>query len=264
MSQLVKVNESSHWYTKTGEPCHEVPAKKGGMKSVTVREAREMGLLPSVTNILGVIAKPSLNAWLQSQAIYASLTLPKLPDEDLDAYAKRVITDMNAHSEGAKDMGTQIHAVCEEWAKSSTPTGDERLMPYQLGFAKWLDDECTSVLWSEKRVVGEDYAGTADLAVVHKKHGPALVDLKSQDVKKAPVFYDEWSYQNSAYAAAAPNGEFMRTANLILDKRAPGKTYFQMWTPEEQAEGLRAFNAAKTLWQIQKGYDPRNVKAVAA
>src|SRR5436190_23373532 len=44
----------------------------------TLRDARKLGLLPSVTNILGVITKPELTAWLQEQAVLAALTLPRL------------------------------------------------------------------------------------------------------------------------------------------------------------------------------------------
>ena len=56
--------DSTHWYRRDGEPLHSVPSVKGDPRPTTLRDARKLGLLPSVTNVLGVIAKPELTAWL--------------------------------------------------------------------------------------------------------------------------------------------------------------------------------------------------------
>ena len=57
--------ENAHWYRRDGEPLHSVPSAKGEPRPTTLRDARKLGLLPSVTNVLGVIAKPELTAWVQ-------------------------------------------------------------------------------------------------------------------------------------------------------------------------------------------------------
>jgi hypothetical protein len=47
--------ENAHWYRRDGEPLHSVPSAKGEPRPTTLRDARKLGLLPSVTNVLGVI-----------------------------------------------------------------------------------------------------------------------------------------------------------------------------------------------------------------
>jgi len=73
--------DAAHWYQRDGRPLHTVLSAKGEPRPTTLRDARKLNLLPSVTNILGIIAKPELTAWLQEQAVMAALTLPRLPGE---------------------------------------------------------------------------------------------------------------------------------------------------------------------------------------
>src|SRR6266704_951400 len=94
--------DSTHWYGRDGVPMHTVPASSNGQPRPTnLRDARKLGLLPSVTNILGVIAKPELTAWLQEQAVMAALTLPRIAGETEDAFAKRVVADSQTTRDGA-------------------------------------------------------------------------------------------------------------------------------------------------------------------
>ena len=55
--------EGGHWYTRTGEPCYEVPKKDGGMRNTHVGDARKMNLVPSVTGITNQLDKPGLVKW---------------------------------------------------------------------------------------------------------------------------------------------------------------------------------------------------------
>ena len=101
---LIQRESPSHWYLPDGTPYHEVVRADGnGTRAVTLRDARKVNALPSVTNILGILAKPALDAWKQEQAILAALTLPKRDDEPLDAFARRVVDD----------MGEQVRAMAK-------------------------------------------------------------------------------------------------------------------------------------------------------
>ena len=64
-----RASESNHWYTRDGEPMYTVEAAKGGQRATTLRDARKLSLVPSVTTILNVAAKPALNQWLQRQVL---------------------------------------------------------------------------------------------------------------------------------------------------------------------------------------------------
>ena len=73
MSTVIRASESNHWYTRDGVPQYTVEAKKGGLRATTLRDARTMNLVPSVTTILGVAAQPALLAWMQQQVLMAAL-----------------------------------------------------------------------------------------------------------------------------------------------------------------------------------------------
>ena len=60
-------SETGHWYTQTGEPAYRIIGKNGVERNTRLTDARERGLVPSVTTITGLLAKPGLNNWLQQQ-----------------------------------------------------------------------------------------------------------------------------------------------------------------------------------------------------
>lgn len=106
--------EGGHWYDRQGNPVYEVPcSSKDGMRPTTIRDAVKLDLVPSVTAVLGVAAKPGLEAWKAKQILEASLTLPRIDGETLDDYAVRVMEDAKAQSTLARDKGTQLHAAIE-------------------------------------------------------------------------------------------------------------------------------------------------------
>ena len=92
------LKESGHWYTRTGAPMYTVKANNGQQRNTTLRDARKYDLVPSVTTILNVAAKPGLEAWKQQQILLAALTLPKAENESIDAYAERVLEDSKKQS----------------------------------------------------------------------------------------------------------------------------------------------------------------------
>ncbi len=71
-------SESGHWYAADGSPAYRIIGKNGKERNTTVKDARERNLVPSVTTVLGLVAKPGLNTWLQQQVLLAALTLPGL------------------------------------------------------------------------------------------------------------------------------------------------------------------------------------------
>src|SRR5499427_10324997 len=98
-------SENAHWYRRDGEPLHSVLSTKGEPRPTTLRDARKLGLLPSVTNVLGVINKPELVEWKMTQAVLAALTLPRVEGEELGVFAKRVVEDAQSEVRRAADFG---------------------------------------------------------------------------------------------------------------------------------------------------------------
>ena len=270
--------DAAHWYQRDGTPLHTVLSAKGSlqtatMRPTTLRDARKLGLLPSVTNILGVIAKPELTAWLQEQAVMAALTLPRRPGETEDAFARRVVEDSQTTRDGAADFGTAFHAGAERVANTLEVDSNNPAADWLRWYRIWFQTNAQAVHWTEKVLVNLalGYAGTADLLIDHVVHGPVLVDLKtmkspSRTGKCAPALkpYKSWCYQLAAYRNALPffpsfgvtTGRPMKCMNLIVNSNEPSAPIEHVWTDEEMELGEAAFCAAHRLWTIEKGYTP--------
>ena len=258
---------------------HSVPSLKGKARPTTVRDARKLGLYPSVTNIIGVIAKPELTSWLQAQAVMAALTLPRNPGENEDAFAQRVVADSQTTRDSAADFGTAFHAGAEQVAHALAVDKEHPAAAWLHHYFAWYRRNVVSLRWTEAVLVNHDmgYAGTADLLIDHAVHGLTLVDLKTQKIstphpsplpgrggegdgaqriarptKAKP--YSTWCYQLAAYRKAL--GLPVKCLNLIVNSNEPSEPIEHVWSAEELETGWRAFMAAHQLWVIEKGYDP--------
>jgi len=238
---------------------HSVLSAKNEPRPTTVRDARKLGLLPSVTNVLNVINKPELVEWKMTQAVLAALTLPRLDGEGEDAFAKRVVEDAQSRVRTAVDFGSAFHAGAEQIAKTLEvdPAG-----PYAAWLhlhRDWFQANCIRVLWTERVLVNTDlgYAGTADLLVEHQAHGLTLVDYKTQGVKegKAARAYPSWCQQLAAYRRAI--GKPMACLSVIVNSTEPAAPVEHLWTEEELESGWESFEAALVIWRNEKNYDPR-------
>lgn len=253
--------KSCHWYKRDGSPCFQVPKKSGdGFKDVTLREARELNLVPSVTTILRIIAKPELEAWKQEQCILAALTLPRQENEPLEAFAKRVVEDSQEQAGVAAGFGRAIHKQIELELNANhvLPIVPE-VEPFMVHWRNWFRAEVEEVYATEKCVVNleQGYAGTLDLHCKLKGLGSAVVDFKTQNLKpgKPPAFYDEWLYQLAAYAKCV-NADVVwpKLVSVVINSKEPGPVFCHQW--DDAQEGWQLFNAAFDLWKYQKGFDP--------
>lgn len=250
--------DSAHWYDVHGQAMHTVLSGKGEARPTNLRDARKLGLLPSVTNILGVVAKPELQAWLQEQAVLAALTLPRVAGEDEEQFARRVVEDARSQGRTAMAFGTALHHGAERVARSLEVDPAEPLAPWLNLYRDWFQVNCVRLLWTERALVNRElgYAGTADLLIEHRAHGLTLVDLKSQGVRAAtgPSTYKSWGYQLAAYRAALHRE--VVCMNLIVNSKEPHAPVEAVWGEPEMVKCWRGFRAARELWVVEKNYDP--------
>jgi hypothetical protein len=239
---------------------HSVPSAKGELQPTTLRDARKLGLLPSVTNVLGVINKPELVEWKMTQAVLAALTLPRNPGEDLGVFAKRVVEDAQSQVKGAAEFGSAFHAGAELVAKSLEV---DQAGPYAAWLnlhRDWFQANCIRVVWTERVLVNLEfgYAGTADLLVEHQAYGLTLVDYKTQGVKegKTARAYSSWCLQLAAYRRAI--GRPTACLSVIANSTEPKAPVEHLWSEEELRAGLESFEAALVIWRNEKNYDPRS------
>jgi hypothetical protein len=77
------MSKSQHWYDKDGNAVFEVAkAKGGGMRATTIADARKLNLYPSVTTVLSVLSKPSLDDWKLQQVAERAYSNPPQDNED--------------------------------------------------------------------------------------------------------------------------------------------------------------------------------------
>src|ERR1043166_7848966 len=171
---LIERQAPSHWYLRDGTAFHEIAKKDGsGNRPVTLADARKVLALPSVTNVLGVLSKPTLEAWKIEQGILSALTLPRQPDEDLGAFAKRVVSDMGEQVEKAADFGSAIHAACEAYALNKQLPEDVALLAFMDDWVRWFDTNVERVACIEQVFVNHEhgYAGRVDMVALLKGGG---------------------------------------------------------------------------------------------
>ena len=193
---LVKENtsESGHWYLPDGSPAYRIIGKNGKERNSTVKDAREHGLLPSVTTIIGCASKPALDVWKQQQAILSALTLPRLEGESEEDWLSRVVADSKETSKQAAERGTQIHGVIEAFYEGIYIP---ELPPYVRAVENAINEHFGSQLWiSEKSFAYGGFGGKCDLVA---KSG-FVVDFKTteKDLDKLDYFFDH-QMQLSAY-----------------------------------------------------------------
>jgi hypothetical protein len=267
---LIERQEPSHWYLRDGRPFHEIAKKDGsGNRPVTLADARKVLAFPSVTNVLGVLAKPGLDAWKIEQGIMAALTLPRLAEEPLDVFAHRVVADMGEQVEKAADFGSAIHRACEVYALNKQVPTDPKLAGFFEPWRRWFDENVERVGCIEQVFVHHEYgyAGRVDMVALLKDIGWAVVDFKTQKVKRSvkgeakPAFYETWPLQLAAYRQAIlVNGakNVQALVSVVIDSAAPGPVHVKQWTPcgGPYVDYFGSFLAAVALWKYVKGYDP--------
>jgi hypothetical protein len=120
-----RASESNHWYTRDGLPRYTVMGKNGKERNTTLRDARTENLVPSVTTVLNVMAKPALIQWLQKQVLLAALTLPRREQEPEEDYIDRIMSDSKEQGRAAADAGTDIHASIQGFYEGEVITRHE-------------------------------------------------------------------------------------------------------------------------------------------
>ena len=247
-----RASESNHWYTRDGVPQYTVEAKKGGMRNTTLRDARTMNLVPSVTTVLNIAAKPALLAWMQQQVLYAALTLPRRPDEPEKEYIDRIINDSKEQGRFAADAGTDIHASIQGHYEGKT-TGKHAEMVTACTQA--IDNWVGPRTWISERAFAHEagYGGKCDL--YSEADGGFVVDIKTKEFTDPDKVggYDENLMQLSAYRVGLgiPTA---RCANVFVSRNVPGLVVVKEWPLEDLATGWEMFMHLLAFWQLKNDH----------
>jgi hypothetical protein len=247
-----RASESNHWYTRDGVPQYTVEAKKGGQRATTLRDARTMNLVPSVTTVLNIAAKPALLAWMQQQVLYAALTLPRRPDEPEKEYIDRIINDSKEQGRSAADAGTDIHASIQGFYEGkSTGKHGEMVTACTQAIDNWAGPRT----WISERAFAHEagFGGKCDL--YSEADGGFVADIKTKEFTDPDKIggYDEHLMQLAAYRVGlgVPNA---RCANVFVSRNVPGLVVVKEWPLEQLDTGWAMFMHLLSFWQLKNDH----------
>lgn len=243
--------EAGHWYAHDGEPMYTIVGANGKERNTTLRDARKEGFVPSVTTILGIAAKPSLENWKIDQALNSALTLKRNKGETLEEFSYRCKQDSKEIGRKAAERGTEIHAMIEQGFLGESNT------PAYRAIKKFLDKYFPGEEWVAEDSFCADagYGGKIDL---YSKSG-IFVDFKTKDNLEgkdpARLVFDEHGMQLSAYAEGCNFDEPDRVS-IFVDRQDPKRIACHLWDKESHSRHLAMFLSLLAYWKLVKKYDP--------
>lgn len=253
-------SESGHWYHKDGTPCYEIEysdkKRKGEFRPTTLRDAKKLDLVPSVTTITKILNKPQLNEWFKKQILESAYTCPlSRKDVTAEEWMKRVKDDAEEQAKVARDKGTEIHGDVEKFI---TGIGEWNLdnLHRCKGVVKALVmyDILPDDIEAEKSFATQYYGGKIDLLSFHDNF---VADIKTTEFtlvdgvphkkgKKAKLQYDDHILQLSGYGDGA--GLLNPRAVNIFVSTLDDSVYCHEWLNEDYQKALRKFNKIVDLW----------------
>lgn len=280
MAVLTKPKSNgSHWYTEKGIAMHEVPTVDGqSTKSTTLKEARILGLYPSVTNILSNIRKPQLEKWGNQQVAKASLTVTKKSGESDEYWINRVIDKAFEQVDQAADVGSKFHDVLRNWIVGDDvssqlqetvvfPTTGHRhkIESCLVGAFNFIHEKGITIKDPESVVVNtkHGFAGTVDSPYYTEKSF-GVMDFKSRKTKpnRKVYAYDGQLEQIAAYGATYWGEENLGKCwglNMYISTTEAGRVDLIIYKPEELITAFRKFCLLCEVWRIDNRFDPRGI-----
>lgn len=243
--------ESGHWYHKeTGEPCHTIIGKNGKERNTNLRDARTLGLVPSVTFITRLASAPGLDMWKQDQTILACLTMPKIENESESDYIKRIKEDARSHAKQRADEGTEIHGYIERGFRGEMPIG-ETGHPYYQSVWDMLFAECGLQEWKPEKSFASwvGYGGKVDL-----HNDEYLIDFKTTEKELESLkTWDEQHMQLAAYDAGL--GGVIRKCGILYVHTKTAESRL-IWIDEKDLlKGFKCFYALLDFYYAKTGLD---------
>ena len=253
---IIKKEEyTGHWYTRDGLPKYTIEGNNGQQRNTTLRDARKHDLVPSVTTLLNIIAKPALNTWLQQQVLMAALTLPKQESESDEDYIARILADSKAQGREAADIGTAIHSAIQDHYEGRKALEHEQhikacteAISASFGPQEWI---CERSFAHEA-----GFGGRCDLYAVGTPENPNgfVLDIKTKDFSDVNDVegYDEHLMQLAAYRVGlgVPSA---RCANVFVSRSHPGLAVVKEWSTAELDVAWVRFLLLVNYWKLKNG-----------
>lgn len=249
---MTRAAESTHFYTRSGEPAYTVTAKAGHERPTTVADARKLGLVPSVTTVMQCAAKPALERWKAEQLMLAALTLPRHDGEPEKDWLARVIHDSKETARKASERGTAVHASLQNHFECGA--ADSQFYEHCKGTRKALLDHFGDIPWFVEASFAHPlgFGGKVDI------HSPMEVvcDFKTkefEDTKKLET-YSEHAMQLAAYRVGLGLPQ-ARCAIVYVSVTNPGLVKLIEIQEKELTAGWKMFYSLLQYWKAKTGFE---------
>lgn len=256
---MIHAAESTHWYARDGSPCYTVKAKDGSDRPTTLRDARKLNLVPSVTSIIRCAAAPGLEVWKQNQVLMAALTLSRRHGESEEMYIARIVQDSKEQARKAADRGTAIHAAIQGHYEGEPPS--EEYWEHVRGAVAAVDGWMKGPWDAEKSFASAlGFGGKVDLSSPW-----AVADFKTKEFDSETDLktWDEHAMQLAAYRGGLGLHR-ARCAIVYVSASVPGLARVMPIKEDGLLKGWGMFGSLLSYWKAKTGYDSRFEEAVAA
>lgn len=257
---IARAAENTHWYRQDGTPQYTVKAKDGSDRPTTLRDARKMNLVPSVTTILKVAAKPGLEAWKQEQMLLAALTLPRTPQETEKDFLIRIVADSKETAKQSAEAGTRIHESIEAWfgGKKDVEHKEIALRFEETIFEHFKTHPMQPWLTERSFSSPMGFGGKVDLYCEPDESAPTGIVLDSKTKDFGPddkvEAYDEHLMQLAAYrhGLGVPHA---RCANVFASRTHPGLIKVVEWPEADLQRGWEMFQCLHRFWILKNAFN---------
>lgn len=240
---------------------------KSHLYKVTQQDGKE-SVLPGVTGVLGIIAKPALINWAKRESlnvVRAGLLhllggkASKRIIVNAD-FVDKLIEEAKANPDKQKDdaanLGTKAHAYFDA-VVTGKPLGkiDNDILKPVAGFAAWWQSSGIEILLGDTKVASlkYQYGGSLDaLGYDVKSMTIVLIDFKT-----SKNIFDEYALQVGAYANAFEETYGIPVKRAIITRFAKDGAFnagpgFEVAEIRDIDKSFEAFLAAKHLQECMK------------
>lgn len=235
------------------------------MRDTTLADAKKLGLLPSVSAYVRMLAAPKLVNWQIEEAVKAAAAAPIQPGENPEEYVKAIREKAQQQVEDAKDLGTRIHKALEDFFTLGKAPQDD--------LAQYVEPALDAVaalhitpIKAEAVLVNPayGYAGTTDLIFEDTHNRIGILDYKSKKTKKGEKVFKSHEHRmqlaaywiahwGPAYEMAFPPHALCY--NVYVSTTEPGRIDVVAYDDNDLRPAWKGFKACLELYRYTKGYD---------
>ena len=257
-----------HFYEKTDEgilPRHFVPmaTRPDDLRPTRITDVKKWwgagrNVLPSVTTIQNILAKPALTNWLIDEHLKQAFDAKTQAISEGD-YISTVKKLARKEMDKAPTAGSDIHKLLDDHCKGKLPT-DHPMRQLCESVNRLIAAKTKQREWQSEVnfVSNEGYGGQIDLC-----NPEWIIDYKTKQTadkfKPKKMAFDNHVQQLSAYRKGIKNSgknywqPLARCANVYICLE-DGQIDFHEHSEQELDRGWNIFKHSLAIWQLQNGY----------